>query len=73
MSAPAQPLRVWPPRGARKLGAARRFLMRGAGLIRGLAACAFAIVAPAGTPPDVIARLNTEVAKMMRSPAVRAR
>ena len=25
--------------------------MRGAGLIRGLAACAFAIVAPAGTPP----------------------
>lgn len=47
--------------------------MRGAGLIRGLAACAFAIVAPAGTPPDVIARLNTEDAKMMRSPALRTR
>ena len=33
----------------------------------------YSIVAPAGTPPDVIDRLNAEVAKMVASPAVRSR
>lgn len=33
----------------------------------------YSLAAPAGTPPDVIDRLNAEVAKMVASPAVRER
>ena len=33
----------------------------------------YSLAAPAGTPPDVIERLNAEVAKMVASPAVRER
>ena len=33
----------------------------------------YSIAAPAGTPPEVIARLNAEVAKLVASPAMRAR
>jgi tripartite-type tricarboxylate transporter receptor subunit TctC len=33
----------------------------------------FAIVAPAGTPPDVIAKLNHEVAEYLKNPDVQAR
>jgi tripartite-type tricarboxylate transporter receptor subunit TctC len=29
-----------------------------------------ALLAPAGTPPEIVARLNTEIAKLMRSPDV---
>jgi tripartite-type tricarboxylate transporter receptor subunit TctC len=33
----------------------------------------YSLAAPAGTPPEAIERLNVEVAKMVRSPAIRAR
>jgi tripartite-type tricarboxylate transporter receptor subunit TctC len=33
----------------------------------------YSLVAPAGTPPDVVKRLNTEVGKMLADPAVRKR
>lgn len=33
----------------------------------------YSLAAPAGTPPDVVERLNAEVAKMVASPAVRER
>lgn len=33
----------------------------------------YSIAAPAGTPPDVIERLNVEVAKMVNAPAIRSR
>ena len=33
----------------------------------------YSIVAPAGAPPEATERLNTEVAKMVNSPAIRAK
>jgi tripartite-type tricarboxylate transporter receptor subunit TctC len=33
----------------------------------------FAIVAPTGTPPDIVQRLNTEIVKIMMSPDMKAR
>jgi tripartite-type tricarboxylate transporter receptor subunit TctC len=33
----------------------------------------YSLAAPAGTPPEAIERLNVEVARMVRSPAIRAR
>jgi len=33
----------------------------------------YGIVAPAGTPPEIVARLNREITKILRTPAIEER
>lgn len=67
-------LRALAVTGKKRLGAAPDILTMEEEGVKGFYVDTwYSITAPAGTPPDVIERLNAEVAKMVNSPAVRAR